>query len=125
MTWASWVNVVLGLWLIVAPFALAYSTVSTAVYEDVILGVVIAALGLWSALGERTRVTMGVRWVTAVAGLWVFLAPFVLAYTDTVRAMASDLIVGFVVLVLSVWEALAVRTAVTTGAPGTKEKAAA
>ncbi len=125
MKWASWVNVVLGLWLIVAPFALAYSDVTAALYEDVILGVIVAALALWSALAEQTRVTMSVRWVTAVAGLWVFVAPFVLAYTDTVRAMASDLVVGFVVLVLSVWEALAVRTAMTAGAPSTKEKAAA
>ncbi len=125
MRWASWVNVVLGLWLIVSPFALAYSTVSAALYEDVILGVVIAALALWCALGEQTRVTTSLRWVTAVAGLWVFAAPFVLAYTDTVRAMANDLVVGFVVLVLSVWEALAVRTAAPVGAPSTKEKAAA
>jgi len=87
--------------------------------------VIIAALALWCALGEQTRVTTSLRWVTAVAGLWVFAAPFVLAYTDTVRAMTSDLITGFVVLVLSVWEALAVRTAATAGAPGTKEKAAA
>jgi SPW repeat len=35
MKWAGWTNVLLGLWLIAAPFALAYAGVTTAVYEDV------------------------------------------------------------------------------------------
>ena len=52
MNWISWTNFVLGLWLIIAPFTLGYAGVTTAVYEDVILGILIA---LFAAIVVATR----------------------------------------------------------------------
>ena len=46
--WISWVNIILGIWLIVAPFFLGYSGVSSALWNDVILGIIVAALSGWS-----------------------------------------------------------------------------
>ncbi|MFQ5830087.1 MAG: SPW repeat protein [Candidatus Methylomirabilia bacterium] len=106
MKWASWTNVVLGLWLIVAPFALAYSGVTTAVYEDVILGIVIAALALWQAVGAQTPLMASASWIVATGGLWVLVAPFLLGYSNTTAAVYNDVIVGLVVLILGLWRAL-------------------
>ena len=53
MTAASWTNVVLGLWLIAAPFVLGYSGTAAPLWNDIIVGVVVAALGTWSALATR------------------------------------------------------------------------
>jgi hypothetical protein len=50
----SWINFVLGLWLIIAPFALRYSTVSTAMWNNVIVGIVVAVLAIIRAL-EHTN----------------------------------------------------------------------
>src|SRR2546423_6495501 len=36
----SWVNLLLGIWLIISPFVLAYSTSPHATWNDVILGIV-------------------------------------------------------------------------------------
>lgn len=44
---ASWTNVALGAWLIIAPFVLAYTS-AAATWNDVVVGVLIAALALWS-----------------------------------------------------------------------------
>ena len=49
--WLSWVNVVLGVWLIIAPFVLTYS--GTPMTNDIIVGIIIAVLGTWSALATR------------------------------------------------------------------------
>jgi hypothetical protein len=46
----SWVNFILGLWLIVAPFALHYREVSAAMWNNVIVGTVIAILAISRAL---------------------------------------------------------------------------
>jgi hypothetical protein len=46
----SWLDVVLGIWLIVSPFALGYTRISAAMGNAIILGVVVALLGLWSAV---------------------------------------------------------------------------
>jgi hypothetical protein len=48
--WLSWTNVLLGLWLIVAPFILGYTEITAALWNDIIVGIGIAALGTWSAL---------------------------------------------------------------------------
>ena len=46
----SWVNFVLGLWLIIAPFVLHYRELSLAMWNNVIVGIVIAILAIARAL---------------------------------------------------------------------------
>jgi hypothetical protein len=46
----SWINLVLGLWLIVSPFFLPYHHLSLPVWNDVIPGIIIGALSIVSAL---------------------------------------------------------------------------
>lgn len=45
----SWTNVVLGLWMIAAPFVLGYNQVMDAQTNSIIMGAVIMALGAFSA----------------------------------------------------------------------------
>jgi hypothetical protein len=42
----SWANVVLGIWLIISPFALGASSNATVVWHNVIAGIVVALLAL-------------------------------------------------------------------------------
>lgn len=51
---ASWLNVLAGIWLIIAPFALHYETVGQ-VWNSVIVGIVIAVLGIVSGSAGATR----------------------------------------------------------------------
>jgi len=45
----SWVNTVLGVWLIIAPFILGYSKLTGALWNDIIVGIVVAVLSVWAA----------------------------------------------------------------------------
>ena len=57
--WMSWVNLALGAWLIIVPFTLNFA--ETALWNSVIVGIVVAVMGGWSAAasqsvtGSRTR----------------------------------------------------------------------
>jgi hypothetical protein len=51
--WLSWLNVLLGLWLIVAPFILGYADITGAFWNSIIVGVIVAVPGAWSALLAR------------------------------------------------------------------------
>ncbi len=51
--WLSWINALLGLWLIIAPFVLGYSPVQAAMVNDIIMGIIIAVLATWSAVSSR------------------------------------------------------------------------
>jgi hypothetical protein len=46
----DWINVVLGVWLIIAPFLLGYSALTAALWNDIIVGIVIVVLAGWAAL---------------------------------------------------------------------------
>ena len=50
MAWEEWVNVVLGVWLVISPWVLGFSSLATAMWNAVIVGIVVAVLALW-ALG--------------------------------------------------------------------------
>lgn len=47
MAWEEWAGVVFGIWLIISPWVLGFSTVAVATWNAVIVGVIVAALALW------------------------------------------------------------------------------
>lgn len=55
ISWPSWVNFVGGLWLIAAPFIFRYSGVTAAVWNDVIMGIVVVIFAAWSASSTPSR----------------------------------------------------------------------
>ncbi len=48
-TWEEWVNVVLGAWLVIAPFALGfYPSLEAAAWNQIVVGILIAADAIWA-----------------------------------------------------------------------------
>jgi hypothetical protein len=50
----SWLNFLLGIWLIISPFVLGFTTVSARMTNAIILGILVAFFGLWAALFTQT-----------------------------------------------------------------------
>lgn len=48
----SWINFILGLWLIIAPFVLNFRTDNPAMWNSVIIGIVVAVLSIIRALSH-------------------------------------------------------------------------
>ncbi|RLD05194.1 MAG: hypothetical protein DRI32_04435 [Chloroflexi bacterium] len=53
----SWVNAALGVWLIIAPFLLSYSGTTSALWNDIVVGLVILALGATAASALPKEIT--------------------------------------------------------------------
>ena len=102
---ASGTNILAGLWLILAPFALDYSDVSAALWNDVVIGIGIAILAMFR-VGNPLQYE-GISWTNFVLGGWLVFAPFALGYSDVTNALWNDIIVGLVVLSLAAWSAIA------------------
>lgn len=96
---SSSLNLIAGIWLIVAPFVLGYVG-TTAQTNDIVLGIVVGAIALIRLF--RVYRAAWLNWVNILAGLWLIIAPFVLAYT-TIAPMWNDIILGVIVVVLSGW----------------------
>ncbi len=58
--WEEWLNLIVGLWVIVSPWALSFSANATAMWTNVIVGIVVAVLAaieIWLRHGTTPRVT--------------------------------------------------------------------
>ena len=49
---ASGVNLLAGIWLIIAPFLLGYSDQAAPLWNDIIVGIIVALFGIWSAVSS-------------------------------------------------------------------------
>jgi hypothetical protein len=76
-TWttADWVNVFLGIWVAISPFALHFER-GASMWNNVVLGVAILLVAAIS--GWRNGAIAG---LLVVLGIWLFASPFVLDYS--------------------------------------------
>ncbi len=118
--WVSALVAVAGLWLVVQ--ALVFGLVPANFWNDVVVGLVLIALGGYNyseRAGNRTANTAATTLV-ALLGLWLVAAPFVYSAEAGFSQLGfwNDVLVGLLVLVLgaySTYRARESRTAVPAG----------
>jgi SPW repeat-containing protein len=103
---ASGLNVLAGIWLIIAPFVLGYRG-GDPIWNDVVFGAIVAILGLVRVSGAYRAAELS--WVNAIVGAWIFVSAFWLDASGT--ASANDIIFGIVVFVLALASATATEDA--------------
>lgn len=87
-------SLLLGIWLVIAPFILSYGHTAATVNEFII-GLVIAAL---SFIRLRSPVDTWASWAIAGLGLWLVLSPFIFGYTK-VATYWNELLFGIALIV--------------------------
>ena len=107
----TWINFILGLWLIVVGLTLS-KAVGPVMTEEIVLGIIIAGVAAVAA----GRPTAAMSWLVAVAGLWLLIAPAAIDYRGMAASRANDIVVGIVVLVLGIANATFRESAVRTRA---------
>jgi VIT1/CCC1 family predicted Fe2+/Mn2+ transporter len=87
---SSWVNILLGIWVIVSPFVLAFHS-SKAIWSNVVTGAVVGILAI-----IRWRIHQpGWSWLNLILGAWLVISPFVLFLSGA--AMWNNVILGVIV----------------------------
>ena len=109
MKWTSWCNLILGIWLIIATWAVGFMTTATAT-NSFIIGVIVIAAAL-AALSSLAA-ARGARWVNLIAGIWLIVSPWVLRFGTNVNVIANDVIVGVLIAVFA-WIGLGTMRRVT------------
>jgi SPW repeat len=98
---ASAINLILGLWLIIAAFSVAVS--EAAYWNDLLVGIAVLILA-GTRLSRPTEGTKPASWVNAAIGVWLIVAPFILRY-QAAEEMWNDIIVGALLLIFAGWSA--------------------
>ena len=104
----SWINFILGLWLIVAAFVLPVRT-GPVMAEEGAAGIAVAVLAYAAAVG---RPRAGISWSVALAGLWILVINYGMGTPSKVNAM----VVGLLVLGLGTANAVYLHQPTRTGA---------
>ena len=56
--WEEWVNLIVGLWVLISPWVLGFTAVTSAVWAHVVIGLIVtvlAAVELWLAMRSPPR----------------------------------------------------------------------
>jgi SPW repeat len=100
------VNVLFGLWLMLAPFVLSWinKSVVSVLWEDLLLGFGIAAFALCRMLSRRAEEIAIADWiVTALASL-TLLNPILYGYFRLSAAAWNNIVIGAAVFLLALYQ---------------------
>ncbi len=104
VTLLSGLNVLAGLWLIIAPWVLAYWS-SDPRWNDVASGVAVGVFAVARIVAPAR--TEWLSWLNAVIGVWVFVAAFTIDHSRI--AAWNNAILGAIVFFLAIGSADATR----------------
>ena len=102
---ASILNIIAAIWLIVSPFVLAYTTLPVALWDTIIVGIIVLILA-WARAASPLR-NIGLSWLNLLLGIWLIISPFVLGYATSPTATWNNVVLGAVVVILAIWSAAA------------------
>ena len=87
----DWLNLVLGLWVIVSPFVLGFERNSAGMWGNIAGGAAVMLFTLISATNEA------VRGFVVLLGVWLFLSPFVLGFSGK-AFLSNNIVMAFLVI---------------------------
>jgi len=111
--WQDWANLILAIWLFISPWVLGFATAgepnatftTTAAWNAWIVAIVIAVF----SIAALARAQPWEEWINLVAGIWLFISPWILKYSGTSSALWNALIIGAIVFILAIWDLVAMR----------------
>jgi hypothetical protein len=98
----SWINILLGIWVLISPFVLTFTSPS-AIWNNVVAGIIV---GILAIIRLSTHHQPGWSWINVLLGIWLIISPFVLAFA-TGAAMWNNVILGIIIGVLALSNAFA------------------
>lgn len=97
VTGANWVNVVLGIWVIISPFVLGFSNLMALMWNDVAVGIAVALLAL-----SRSPTNRAAPMLNVILGCWLIASAFVLGVVS-VASFWNSIIVGIVIAIVALF----------------------
>ena len=98
MKGASWVYLLLGIWLLASPMVLHVDTVLAR--SNVAAAILAILAAVWGVASREERHASG--WIGLLIGLWVFMSPYTLAVVEVAVPLANNGIVGGLLMIFAV-----------------------
>ena len=109
LKWASGLNIIAGLWLIISSWVLGFSGLMPMRNNDVIFGIVVAILAAIREFGAYDAPWLS--WINVLVGIWLFVSAFVFSNVAAPAPFWNNIVLGVIVFVLGIISAQATRPA--------------
>jgi hypothetical protein len=106
-----WIEAVLGLALIAAPFALNYRDNPAALWASVVIGAVVLLASGYKAYTRHSERWEG--WVDVIAGVIAILVPFIFGFSALATALWAFVVIGVLIAIMSGYDLYTTREAAT------------
>lgn len=100
--WRDVVALLLGIWLIVSPWALGYLADTTAAWNAYAVGIVVVV----AAAATLVAFHRWEEWINVVLGAWLIVSPFVLGQTGQTTVMWNQIVTGILIGGLALWASM-------------------
>lgn len=97
--WQDAVSVLLGVWLVVSPWVLGFEGNAVALWNSVILGVVLAV----ASGAALVKFHEWEEWADMAMGLWLVAAPWLLGYAALATPTWNHVLVGLAAIAMAAW----------------------
>jgi hypothetical protein len=97
--WEDWASWILGIWLLLSPWALRFSLDASATRDVVTVGFLV----VFTEVVELSVFRDWEEWINVALGAWLLVSPWVLGFVSPV-ATANAVVVGLLVLALALYE---------------------
>jgi hypothetical protein len=101
---AIWLNICLGIWVLISPFVLAFGS-HAAVWNNVATGGAVIILALIHTSMPRQS---GWSWINLILGIWLIVSPFALALHHA-AFIWNNVVLGIVIAIVA-WSNAAMST---------------
>jgi hypothetical protein len=98
---AGGLNIIAGIWLIISGFILGYSNQPAPLWDDIILGIIVLVVA-WARIANVGAMP-SLAWINIIAGIWLFISPWVVRFSNQPTAMWNNIILGIIVFILAIW----------------------
>ncbi|MFC6281453.1 MULTISPECIES: SPW repeat protein [Polaromonas] len=97
--WQDPLNGLLGVWMLLSPWALGFQGTTMAMANACIIGLALIATALGAIFVPRAWE----EWTEAALGLWLVISPWALGFNTHYQATMNAVVSGMVILVLALW----------------------
>ncbi|MFN9709744.1 MAG: SPW repeat protein [Burkholderiales bacterium] len=101
--WQDVVNLLIGVWLLISPWAMGLQDQGTITANFVIVGLALIALTLGALFVPKAWE----EWSACAAGLWLVASPWLLDFASHLNATRNALAAGAAVVLMCVWSLMA------------------
>ena len=98
MKWGSWLNLLVGIWLLISPAAMHLGGI--AMNNNIAFGILAIIVAIWSMIVLPQN--HAPAWVNFAFGIWLFISPWALGFAAGVDALWNSLICGVLLVVFSI-----------------------